>query len=83
MSLEEMSSFDVYKPIYLEHYNRKQRDWIDREMYLIANRPGHKTDFSHDELQRELIEDMEENHNPLRFKVFYALKYPGFVKRIE
>jgi hypothetical protein len=26
---------------------------------------------------------MEENHNPLRFKVFYALKYPGFVKRIE
>ncbi|GEM_PF-6409096 len=83
MSLLEMDSFKCYRPRYLEHYNRKQNDWLAREMHLIRARPGHPDNLSHDALQQELVDDMVASHNGQRFKVWYVLKYPGFVERIE
>ncbi|MEM3113327.1 MAG: hypothetical protein QXI33_02795 [Candidatus Pacearchaeota archaeon] len=79
MTLEEMKFFDCYSPKYIDHYNRKQNEWIKSEKHLIRNRPGHGEDVS----PEELLEDMKHNHNALRFKVWYVFKYPGLVKRIK
>ena len=79
MSPEEKSSFDCYRPKSIEHYNRKQREWVAREIYLIGHRPGHGEKVS----SSELLEDIETYHNGLRFKVFYTLKYPGLVERFD
>jgi len=83
MSLDEMESFKCYRPKNLDHYNRKQNEWLSRELDLIIHRPGHPENLSHDELQRELTEDMIAHHNGQRFKIFYFLKYPGLVERID
>ncbi len=81
MSLDEMKNFDCYKPKHMDHYLRKQKNWIDREMHLIKTRSGHPENLSHDELQGELAEDMENHHTGNRFKVWYVLKYPSLVER--
>jgi len=50
-------------------------------MHLIKTRSGHPENLSHDELQGELAEDMENHHTGNRFKVWYVLKYPSLVER--
>ena len=77
MSLEEMKSFDVYKARYMKHYIDIQKEWLGTEKHVLQTRNGR--DISED----ELIEDLSKCHNGERFRVFYVLKYPEMVDRIN
>lgn len=79
MSLIELKNFDIYKPIDFKHYHSIQINWINTERYLISHRDGFYKEIS----EEELIQDMEKNNNPQRFRVFYVLKYPSMVVRID
>lgn len=80
MSVEEMRAFDVYTPIYKQHYIDIQLGWLTTEKHLLYERPCN----CHNEVPEELlIEDFEKCHNGERFRVFYVLKYPAMVKRLN
>lgn len=80
MCIEEMKAFDVYTPIYKQHYTDIQLGWLTTEKHLLYNRP---CNCKHEVPEELLIEDFEKCHNGERFKVFYVLKYPAMVKRIK
>ena len=77
MSLEELRSFDVYVPKYMQHYTDIQCTWLCTEKHLLQNRDGCCREVS----EAELIEDIDKCHNGERFRVFYVLKYPNMVER--
>jgi hypothetical protein len=79
MSIEELSSFDSYTPLCIKHYNKVQVKWLTAEECLIQGREGHSEFVEQD----ELLQDMEENHNPQRFRAYYVLKYPAFVEPLS
>jgi len=79
MSLDELNSFNIYTPKDLLHYGKIQISWLQTEKHLIKNREGHDGEVS----EEELISDMLHYHNGERFRVFYVLKYPNMVRRIE
>ncbi len=79
MGCDELKEFDVYLPTDTDHYLGIQVGWLEKERYLISQRPGHSPEV--DEL--ELVEDLEKNRNALRYKVWYVFKFPGMVERGE
>jgi hypothetical protein len=79
MSLEELRSFDIYTPKNMKHYSSLQVNWLKTEEHLIKNRQDHVGEVS----ELELIEDICKHHNGERYKVFYVLKYPDRVQRIN
>lgn len=76
MSLEELRSFDAFKPVDLKHYVECQKPWLNEEKYLIGRRLGHNRKVGED----ELLKDFEHYHNGERFRVWYVLKHPGKVE---
>ncbi len=79
MSVEELRSFDRYRPLCLKHYNKVQVKWLTTEELLIQGRDGHSEVVE----EAELLQDMEDNHNPERFRTYYVLKYPAFVEPLS
>lgn len=80
MCIEEMRSFDVYSPIDFKHYTKVQISWLRSEKHLLLNRPCNCQKEVPEEL---LIEDFDKCHNGERCKVFYVLKYPSMVHRLD
>lgn len=76
MSLDELRSFDCYKPIDLKHYVTRQKDWLSQEKYLIGKRLGHNRKVT----DEDLLKDFEHYHNGERFRVFYVLTHPDKVR---
>lgn len=79
MSLQELKSFDIYKPNNLTHYNNIQCKWLYVEKHLIGHRNGTFKEVS----EEELIDDLYKCNNGERFRVFYVLKYPNMVTRVN
>jgi len=69
--------FDRYIPKNPRHYQTLQTHWLENECWLLGQRLHHKPS------PHELFEDFKTNKNGLRFKIFYCLRYPDKVKRIE
>jgi hypothetical protein len=51
-----------------------QRQWLRDEEYLLGTRLGRSP------TPKELFIDFMNNHNGLRFRAYFAMKYPGRVK---
>jgi hypothetical protein len=56
------------------YYCAIQRQWLRDEEYLLGTRLGRSP------TPKELFIDFMNNHNGLRFRAFFAMKYPGRVK---
>jgi len=76
LSLEELNYFGEYSPKDLKYYNSEQNNWLAKEKYLIAARKG-----SPEVSPLELVEDIQRNHNPERYRAYFVLKYPNKVFR--
>ena len=61
----------------LGHYCLIQQSWVRTEEYLIGIRVGHKPTVP------ELREDFAKYQNGIRFKLFYFLKWPERVVRVN
>jgi hypothetical protein len=74
---QERLSFDCYRPKSMQHYMGMQRQWIEKERWLIAQRKGHGEYVDN----KELMEDMLLHDNCTRFKMWYCIKYGDMVER--
>lgn len=78
MSLGEIEGFQEYGPKrkYFSHYNQLQIEWLKTERYLLGTRLQRSP--TDEEAAKEYVE-----HNALRFRVFYVLKYWENVERLD
>ncbi len=56
------------------HYNSNQIPWMKRGAELVKEKVGHEP------TPHELYLDYEEHHNGIRFRYFYAKKFPDKVR---
>jgi len=77
MSVENLRTFDLFKPKYTKHYNDVQIGWLEKEAYLVGAREGHKP------TEIEVMDDVFEHHNELRFRAYYSMRYPEMVCHVD
>ena len=78
MSHRRLAKFDQLIPIDREqrrYYASLQARWLQDEQYLLGTRLGRSP------THQELFIDFMNNHNGLRFRAFFALKYPERMHR--
>jgi hypothetical protein len=76
MTLEELNQFNCYLPLDCKHYIALEKQWLETERYLIANRPGHPPEVS----EEELIFDIRETRLAERFRAWYYMRFPNKVR---
>jgi hypothetical protein len=77
MSNQRLKHFDNLVPIdnrQQRHYQSLQLQWLRDEEYLLGTRLGRSP------TQKELFIDFMKNHNGLRFRAFFTLKFPHKMK---
>lgn len=77
MSDERLARFDRLIPAGREcqrEYTSIQARWLQDEQYLLGTRLGRSP------THQELFIDFMNNHNGLRFRAYYTLKYPERMK---
>lgn len=77
MSNQRLERFDTLIPIdnrQQRHYQSLQLQWLRDEEYLLGTRLGRSP------TQKELFIDFMNNHNGLRFRAFFTLKFPDKMK---
>jgi hypothetical protein len=67
---ELVADFDRLKPRDFSQYMRLQASWLMNDIYLLGIRLRRKPE------QKEISEDLEGRKELLRYKIFYALRYP-------
>jgi hypothetical protein len=70
-----LETYDEVVPLATECrlYQNLQLQWLRTEEYLVGTRLGRQP------THRELFIDFMRNHNGLRFRAYFALKYPNRV----
>ena len=77
MSDARLNRFERLEPISAEDvrlYGWLQLCWLKTEEYLLSTRLGRTP------THRELFADFMRNHNGLRFRTYFAMKYPHRVR---
>ena len=77
MTNRQLGRFDNLIPVdhrQQRHYQSLQLQWLRDEEYLLGTRLGRSP------TQKELFIDFMNNHNGLRFRAFFTLKYPDKMK---
>ncbi len=77
MTNQRLKRFDNLVPIddrQQRHYQSLQLQWLRDEEYLLGTRLGRSP------THKELFIDFMKNHNGLRFRAFFTLKYPDKMK---
>ena len=77
MSDDKLARFEQLEPISaadVRLYRLLQLCWLRTEEYLLSTQLGRAP------THRELFADFMRNHNGLRFRAYFALKYPGRVR---
>lgn len=79
MSNRLLEDFDYVLPLATECrlYQNLQLQWLRTEEYLVGTRLGRKP------THRELFIDFMQNYNGLRFRAYFALKFPEKVKDLR
>ncbi len=74
MPNRRLAKFDKLVPIddaEMDDYFALQLQWLRDEEYLLGTRLGRSP------TQKELFIDFMKNHNGLRFRAYFAMKFPG------
>jgi len=77
---ERLAKFDKLVPvdsIARKEYHQIQLQWLCTEEYLLGTRLGRKPTHN------ELFVDFMNNHNGMRFRAYYALKFPQKMKIVN
>lgn len=77
MTNQQLKRFDNLIPVdsrQQRHYQSLQLQWLRDEEYLLGTRLGRSP------THKELFIDFMNNHNGLRFRAFFTLKYPDKMK---
>jgi len=77
MTNQQLKRFDNLVPADSRqqgHYQSLQLQWLRDEEYLLGTRLGRSP------THKELFIDFMNNHNGLRFRAFFTLKYPDKMK---
>jgi hypothetical protein len=77
MTNQQLKRFDNLIPVdsrQQRHYQSLQLQWLRDEEYLLGTRLGRSP------TQKELFIDFMNNHNGLRFRAFFTLKYRDKMK---
>lgn len=64
-----------YRPGCLSHVNSEQKKWLEKEKYFLGETLGRNVDSIMD-----LLPDMQEKGIALRYRLFFALKYPDEIE---
>lgn len=72
--LERFDDLCPLGPKQQRHYQALQLQWLRDEEYLLGTRLGRRP------TQKELFIDFMNNHNGLRFRAYFALKFPREMK---
>ena len=78
MSHRRLERFDRFMPANREQqrfYTSLQARWLQDEQYLLGTRLGRSP------THQELFIDFMNNHNGLRFRAYFAMKYPERMRR--
>lgn len=75
LSIEELSQYNNFYPQDLRHYINVQKKWLEDGIYYLGTRIGRRP------TQDEIIKDMEQTKNAIRFRAFYCLSFPEKVKK--
>lgn len=77
MNSGELALFERMQPRNLRHYMTEQKPWLEDEIYFLGialhRRPS----------ESDIAEFVLEEAHSLRFRAFYALRYPEYMSAIS